>query len=285
MRYCIKNNCESEIFPLLSPKLKRKLAPFVAFDSDESRDKFYKEYRMKSVAEYYEEAKRSRGAAKVQFLLLCGRQTEAAMLAVQLLRAILAQGPYDYSEAQNIVQLISNIYVPPTSQSDPIWNEAIALCFYFAVYQAMWRGYDSIIERLVASTEAIITKCNFEYLKPKIPEMKIAAALALAKYNSSFGIAYINDVSGNNNAFEGIKKLDADQSFDGGSTVHALGTGNLPINVESDPIVSICSGLKIDGNIFFLEDGKSAMSMEEALMWFEVTPFSPLDTHERLFPY
>ncbi|KAK8876408.1 hypothetical protein M9Y10_006614 [Tritrichomonas musculus] len=284
-RYCIVNGCASEIFPDLSPKLRRKLAPLVPLATDSERDEFYKKFQMKSTMDYYEEAKRSRGIAKVQFLLLCGRQNEAAMLAVQLLRSLISQGPFNYSDAMNIIQLIRNIYVPEDDRKEPIWNEVVALCFYFGVYEAMWRGYDSIIEKLVVSTEQIINKFNFEYLKPKIKEMKCAAALSLAQYKASVGKAYINENNFESEIYDGIKALNDNVSVDGGSTVKSLGTGKLPIHLSSDPIVSVCSGLKIDGNIFYLEDGQSAMSAEEALMWFEVNPFSPLETHERLFPF
>ncbi|OHT15812.1 hypothetical protein TRFO_13835 [Tritrichomonas foetus] len=286
-RYCIVNGCADDIFPLLSAKLRRKLAPLVPLADDSARDEFYTKFQMKTSFDYYEEAKRARGAAKVQFLLLCGRQNEAAMLAVQILRAMMAPGPYDYSDAMNVIQLIRNIYVSPEDNKEPIWKEVIALCFYFSVYEAMWRGYDSIIERLVASTEELISENNFEYMKPRIKEMKIAAALALARFNSSFGKAYVeaNKNIGACETFDGINKLNDNFTIDGGSTVHVLGTGNLPIDLAAPPVMSVCSGLRIDGNIFYLEDGQSAMSQEEAMMWFEVNPFSPLKTHQRLFPY
>ena len=185
----------------------------------------------------------------------------------------------------DIIQLIRNIYVTEEDKKEPIWNEVVTLCFYFGVYEALWRGYDSIIERLVASTVEMINNHNIDYLKPKINEMKIAAALALAKFKASIGKAYIETCKFESEALNGIKLLQDDVSVDGGSTVVGLGTGNLPVHLSSNPIISVCSGLKIDGNVFYLEDGESAMSAEEALMWFEVNPFSPLKTHERLFPY
>lgn len=284
-RYCIVNGCADEIFPTLSSKLRRKLAPLVPISTESERDKFYEKFEMKTTLQYFEEAKRARGISKVQFLLLCGHQNEAAMLAVQLLRSLITQGLYNYSDAMDIVQLIRNIYVPENDRKEPIWNEVVALCFYFGVYEAMWRGYDSIIERLVASTEEVINEFNFDYLKPKITEMKIAAALSLSKFKASVGKAYIETCKFESEAFNGIKQLADNVTVDGGSTVAGLGTGNLPIHLSSNPIISVCSGLKIEGNVFYLEDGESAMSEEEALMWFEVNPFSPLKTHERLFPY
>ncbi|TSX30747.1 WD repeat-containing protein 17 [Bagarius yarrelli] len=39
------------------------------------------------------------------------------------------------------------------------------------------------------------------------------------------------------------------------------------------------------GPVFFLEDGKSAISLNDALMWAKVNPFSPLGTGMRLNPF
>lgn len=41
----------------------------------------------------------------------------------------------------------------------------------------------------------------------------------------------------------------------------------------------------VQGPVFFLEDGKSAISLNDALMWAKVNPFSPLGTGIRLNPF
>lgn len=41
----------------------------------------------------------------------------------------------------------------------------------------------------------------------------------------------------------------------------------------------------LQGPVFFLEDGKSAISLNDALMWAKVNPFSPLGTGIRLNPF
>uniref|UniRef100_A0A8C8HYS2 WD repeat domain 17 n=1 Tax=Oncorhynchus tshawytscha TaxID=74940 RepID=A0A8C8HYS2_ONCTS len=65
---------------------------------------------------------------------------------------------------------------------------------------------------------------------------------------------------------------------------HDYVTGsNLPSH--SDVQVSCFTGLRIQGPVFFLEDGKSAISLNDALMWAKVNPFSPLGTGVRLNPF
>ena len=45
--------------------------------------------------------------------------------------------------------------------------------------------------------------------------------------------------------------------------------------------VNIC----VQGLAVFLEDGKSAVSVNEALMWAKVNPFSPLGSGIRINPF
>ncbi|KAM6220321.1 WD repeat-containing protein 17 isoform 5-T5 [Rhynchocyon petersi] len=58
---------------------------------------------------------------------------------------------------------------------------------------------------------------------------------------------------------------------------------NLPSH--SDIHISCLTGSKIQGPVYFLEDGKSAISLNDALMWAKVNPFSPLGTGIRLNPF
>lgn len=41
----------------------------------------------------------------------------------------------------------------------------------------------------------------------------------------------------------------------------------------------------VQGPVFLLEDGKSAISLNDALMWAKVNPFSPLGTGLRINPF
>ncbi|KAJ8281023.1 hypothetical protein GJAV_G00062480 [Gymnothorax javanicus] len=54
---------------------------------------------------------------------------------------------------------------------------------------------------------------------------------------------------------------------------------------HSDVQISCFTGLRIQGPVFFLEDGKSAISLNDALMWAKVNPFSPLGTGMRINPF
>ncbi|XP_035770593.1 WD repeat-containing protein 17 [Neolamprologus brichardi] len=58
---------------------------------------------------------------------------------------------------------------------------------------------------------------------------------------------------------------------------------NLPSH--SDLQLSCFTGQRIQGPVFLLEDNKSAISLNDALMWAKVNPFSPLGTGLRINPF
>ncbi|MEQ2249877.1 WD repeat-containing protein 17, partial [Ilyodon furcidens] len=54
---------------------------------------------------------------------------------------------------------------------------------------------------------------------------------------------------------------------------------------HSDLHLSCFTGHRIQGPVFLLEDNKSAISLNDALMWAKVNPFSPLGTGLRINPF
>lgn len=51
------------------------------------------------------------------------------------------------------------------------------------------------------------------------------------------------------------------------------------------PVFKCKFGFALQGLAYFLEDGKSAISPNEALMWAKVNPFSPLASGLRINPF
>lgn len=76
---------------------------------------------------------------------------------------------------------------------------------------------------------------------------------------------------------------------------------NSPVSLETEyRFVCMCSSLvcrvyllsnfrfnlfNVQGPVFLLEDGESAISLNDALMWAKVNPFSPLGTGLRINPF
>lgn len=272
IKFCIHHHFEEDIFKQISKSLQRRLAPLITFPDGTERDAFYKRVGMKTSLEYLSESKRAKGASQINYLLLAGETEKASQLAIKTLRGLMAAPSYDFTKCQSYVNVLKNIPNPS--------KEVVAVCHYFGAYEAMWKGYDSIIERLIYS----IKQLDVDWMSSKIEELNIAAALTLAKVDPKTAVSFIEMIQPQKSkAFEGLSSLT--QGVDGGCTVNALGSGVIPIDMDSQIRTSACTNQQIKGNYFVLEDGKTAISYDEALMWFEVTPFSLLETHERLFPY
>jgi hypothetical protein len=167
---------------------------------------------------------------------------------------------------------------------DPIWQQVIAISYYFAVYNAIWRGHAPVVVHMISALDTIVTSANIDWLRPRLTEVKIAAALTLAAAKVSNGkeIAKRFDVS---NVLAGLEELDNDFSIVGGTTVKPRSMGVMPIDVAEAQSMSTVSGITIKRGSFVLEDQHSTMAWEEALMWFELTPFSPLPSHRRFMAY
>lgn len=62
----------------------------------------------------------------------------------------------------------------------------------------------------------------------------------------------------------------------------------MPLNLQANAVNVQFHFLFLNsaqGPVYFLEDGKSAVSLNDALMWAKVNPFSPLGTGIRLNPF
>jgi len=282
--YCLRNGFINESFDMLSPKIKRSLVTMIPFPSDESRTNFYKQNGFKTISDYLEESKRSRGAASIQFLLLAGRIEDALKSAIAYLKQIMSKKEYNFNDAMTIVNLIKNSAAHQTKAA--IWNDVVAICHYFGIYEALWRGYGAIVSAMLEAFITVIDVNKIEWLKPRVAEMQIAATIALFRYNPADSASFSEKLPIKDSPdITSLKRIKYTQPLSGGSTVKSLGSGLVPIDLESKRCVSICSGKRIEGNVFYLEDRKTTMSYDEALMWFEVNPFSPLPSHANLSPF
>jgi hypothetical protein len=201
---------------------------------------------------YRKEAAHTEGLAKIQNLILAGDERQAESACLELVRRQILLPAWDFAEVYSLVNSLRNLRNPS--------NDFVAVCHVCGLYMALWRGYGGISALLIRA----LKKLNIAWLQPKMNELTVVAGM-IRKEEVSTGKG---------------KMVHA-----GGSTVRSHGSGIVPIDMHAVMRVSICNGEKICGNAFCLEDGKSMMSEDEALMWFEVTPYSPLESHGRLCPF
>jgi hypothetical protein len=281
-RYTISLGVKDNFFANLPKDVARALTPLIHFDSTESRDLYYKSKDLKTAAEYFDDAKKARGFARLQFFAMAGSHAEAIVFGLQNIKAIMSEPVFNFSEAIKYLDAVSDVHC----SDDKLARELVAVSFYFATFRAMWRGYWPIIKSLVDAAVALIKDNNIEWLSGRIAELKLATAVTLARGSIAAAKAYVATVGDAvQGAYKAIADLPADFTADGGSTVVPRGCGVIPTDITVPPRVSLCSGVSIIGDPFVLDDDEQAMSKQEALMWFEVTPFSPLPTHKRFVPF
>ena len=233
------------------------------FMKPEERDEFYSHHNLKTTETYMSIARHSKGITKIKYMLCAGLQNEALQLLEKQAQEILSQKVFNFNKLREITETIEKltIYTP----------FSVAVSFYVALYKAFWLGFTAIIPELAKRLCELININNFESFKTRIDE-----------------IGFITNLCSNKKSSNSIRLRNKHQtkrrhlSFEGGRTVSSLSSSVKTIDVSSESI-SLCHTREMCG-MFYLEDGTTYLSMNEALMWFNVTPFSPLTTHAKFCP-
>ncbi|XP_059144021.1 WD repeat-containing protein 17-like [Physella acuta] len=152
-------------------------------------------------------------------------------------------------------------------------HELLALSAYVGALVAIKRQYFPVVRALFLHAKDLI--------------LKRGLTLTVSGKQIDQDLNLFSSVVGNSSDDPSYKQLlhrcgtDPDWTLEPGPDYVA--SSNLPS--YSDIHISILSREKIRGQAFFLEDGQSAISLNEALMWAKVNPFSPLGSGVRLNPF
>nr|XP_032812535.1 WD repeat-containing protein 17 isoform X1 [Petromyzon marinus] len=168
-------------------------------------------------------------------------------------------------------------------------NELLILCGYAGALQAMRRGYWAVVPALYEYTSQLLRRrdvsvpLNVDELARELdawrragsPGTTAAAAAAATAHDSASPeqLALFAELERR----VGSEELAALVGYD-----HVTGA-SLPSHADLQ--LSCLTGAGIQGPVFFLEDGKSAISLNDALMWAKVNPFSPLGTGLPIIPF
>uniref|UniRef100_A0A3P9JTL4 Gem-associated protein 5 TPR domain-containing protein n=1 Tax=Oryzias latipes TaxID=8090 RepID=A0A3P9JTL4_ORYLA len=148
-------------------------------------------------------------------------------------------------------------------------SELLILCGYIGALLAISRNYTSIVPALYEYTSQLMKRREVSVpLKIEQLSVELDAWRACAQNNG----VYVTPPY----FFRAIT-LTNQRLCD-----YVTGS-NLPSH--SDLQLSCFTGQRIQGPVFLLEDNKSAISLNDALMWAKVNPFSPLGTGLRINPF
>ncbi|KAL4230509.1 Anaphase-promoting complex subunit 4 WD40 domain [Mactra antiquata] len=226
----------------------------------------------------------------IMYYLLSTTPETGLELGLQYVKDIMKSTEWTADNIFDIMQLLGCI------RTDVLLThrkkgELLALCSYIGALEAIKRGYYGIVIPLFNQVRRLLK--NESYIDIGITESDIELqSLAWCNNHSTQQYSstqytkpvYNAETSEKNETI--YKNLmsrvgtESTQLIFGEDTVSYT---HLPSH--SDIHLSCLTGERIQGLAYFLEDGASAVSPNEALMWGKVNPFSPVASGYRMNPF
>ncbi|EAY08205.1 hypothetical protein TVAG_308110 [Trichomonas vaginalis G3] len=252
-----------EAFDLASLKVKKIL--MLMLKSEQLDQNFYAKHGLQNQEYYLLQAQHNKSDIKALLYIIGGRTEDGISMLTNKIQKILSEKIFDFVEFEKLIEILERVPTPT-----PL---IIALSYYKAIYKALWLGFIVIIPGLIQCFLEEVNDSNLEFLKCRVEEVGRISSLCTRRVTST------------NIRLRNIKQVHSKEpiTFDGGRTVNAYSGGFPNIDAEMD-LVSIFNTRPTE-SFFFLEDKTSFMLKTEALKWFSVTPFSPVRSHQRFYPF
>lgn len=275
---CASCGLGHDAFNMLSPSSKRKFAPFLAISSESELNDLYTKNGMKTVSQVLEQSRNAKGINLIRLRLISGDFNDAISLVVKQAQKILAEEVYDFSELEELSEIIKSAgrSVDPSSKQ---WCAVVAICHYVGLYKCLWAGLSPVAALIFDAFQDAAILSAEEFLTKRIQEAKVAALMALSISEKEMAHVFAQNHEMNEKDFV------SSESATGGKTFSAASSGIIPIDIDKTLQYSICTGKPVKQNPFILENMRTRMTMNEALMYCSVTPFSPLKTMKYLIPF
>uniref|UniRef100_A0A8C3U5Y8 WD repeat domain 17 n=1 Tax=Catharus ustulatus TaxID=91951 RepID=A0A8C3U5Y8_CATUS len=223
----------------------------------------------------------------IKYYLLSTEPEKALPVGIQYVKEQLCGSDWTLDSVFPYLDLLSYIrteqlMLPKCSE---FRNELLILCGYVGALLAIRRQYNSIVPALYEYTSQLLKRREVSVpLKIEQLSEELDAWRACTQSNKSTDELPCTPPSESQRAlYSVIISRIQEEPLKGMVGPDCVTGSNLPSH--SDVHTSCLTGLKIQGPVFFLEDGKSAISLNDALMWAKVNPFSPLGTGIRLNPF
>ncbi|KAL5011845.1 hypothetical protein ScPMuIL_010396 [Solemya velum] len=223
----------------------------------------------------------------IKYYILSDSPQTGLELGLQAVKSKLRDTDWTASSVHSILDLISSMRSDKLQQHKclKMMNELLVLCAYVGAFLAIRRHYHCIVPALFSHARLMLTKHDLEmpFTETDILRWKEA----WSHFHNSLGNTKREDVPTDMSAAyeELLRRAGTETSAMEHVEVgmHCMVSSNLPSH--SDIHTSCLTGERIKGMSYFLEDGTSAVSINEALMWAKVNPFSPLGSGLRINPY
>eukprot|EP00753_Platysulcus_tardus_P016802 PLAT6049.1.p1 GENE.PLAT6049.1~~PLAT6049.1.p1 ORF type:complete len:1230 (-),score=555.27 PLAT6049.1:33-3722(-) len=219
----------------------------------------------------------------------------AARLACGKLYKLLSQETWDFPAVLAIMKPLRSIDATVLERADRML--LLAYFSFVGAQQAMWRGYFDVAPFMMQNARRLIFSNSLDFpVAP--PLMTLLTAQFLARSDRQRALLLLRSMKGEPSrrvsaaaaALQSrleAKSVDDDMM----DTTAAPSMRNIVVmacsllpakTLHKGASLSLLTGRVIRGSEVRLEDDRSAMSVDEVVMWTQVNPFSPLNSGERL---
>uniref|UniRef100_A0A671MYN2 WD repeat-containing protein 17-like n=1 Tax=Sinocyclocheilus anshuiensis TaxID=1608454 RepID=A0A671MYN2_9TELE len=225
----------------------------------------------------------------VKYYLLSPEPEKALPIGIMYVKEQLSSTDWTVDSVYHILDLLSYIrtdrLILPKSSEER--NVLLILCGYIGALLAIGRQYSRIVPALYEYTSQLL-KWREVAVPLQIEQLSIEldawrACTQSLKSVPQYDTSYTPPSEAQKTEYSQLLSRMREEPIKGLEGPDYVTGSNLPSH--SDVQISCFTGLRIQGPAFFLEDGKSAISLNDALMWAKVNPFSPLGTGIRLNPF
>ncbi|XP_038416431.1 WD repeat-containing protein 17 isoform X3 [Canis lupus familiaris] len=224
----------------------------------------------------------------VKYYLLSQEPEKALPIGIDFIKEYITSSDWTLDTIYPVLDLLSYIRTEKLllHTCTKARNELLILCGYVGTLLAIRRRYQSIVPALYEYTSQLLKRrvvsvpLKIEHLSEELDAWR---ACTQSMSRSSEESACTPPSDSQKMVYATLLKRLQEEPLGGIVGPDYVTGSNLPSH--SDTHISCLTGLKIQGPVFFLEDGKSTISLNDALMWAKVNPFSPLGTGLRLNPF
>ncbi|XP_058883642.1 WD repeat-containing protein 17-like [Acipenser ruthenus] len=226
----------------------------------------------------------------VKYYLLSPEPQKALPIGIQFAKEQISSSDWNLDMVYPILDLLSYIRTDQLllHKCPEDCNELLILCGYIGALLAIRRQYSSIVPALYEYTSQLLERgevsdpVTTEQLSVELNTWR-SCTQSLNNLRSLDEVLYNPPSEAQKQVYEILLNRIKEEPLVGMTGPDYVTGSNLPSH--SDVYISCLTGSRIEGPVYFLEDGKSAISLNDALMWAKVNPFSPLGTGIRLNPF
>ncbi|XP_025065335.1 WD repeat-containing protein 17 [Alligator sinensis] len=223
----------------------------------------------------------------IKYYLLSTEPEKALPIGIQYVKEQISSSDWTLDSVCPYLDLLSYIRTERLvlHKCSEFRNELLILCGYIGALLAIRRQYNSIVPALYEYTSQLLKRrevsvpLKIEWLSDELDAWRACTQLVKSTDESP----YTPPSDSQRMIYSTLVSRMQEEPLKGLIGPDYVTGSNLPSH--SDVHISCLTGLRIQGPVFFLEDGKSVISLNDALMWAKVNAFSPLGTGIRLNPF